>query len=148
MNPESAAHIHPSDQLQGEDAMISDRKGDENRVTLQSITDKIVHKSFYRVGETGPSDDGLMTRCVLTMQHGFMVDGFSACQTAERFDKDLGEQLAYDVAIRKLYELEAYLQMYLRWHDSHTREVQSPTEKIEQAFPGSQTIGEADDDGG
>lgn len=134
MNSESAAHIHPSERLQGEDALISDRKGDDNRVTLQSILDKIVDKAFYRVSSQGPDENGLMTRCILTMRNGFLIDGYSACQTREQFDKDLGEQLAFDNAVRDVYKLEAYLAMEKRFLG------QQAVKEVQQAFPGSETV--------
>ena len=51
-------------------------------------------------------NDGRTTICQLTLKNGFTVVGFSACVD---FDKELGQSIAKDNAVEKVWELEGYL---------------------------------------
>ena len=54
-------------------------------------------------------NDGRTTICQLTLQNGFTVVGFSACVDPKNYDKNLGESIAKDNALEKVWELEGYL---------------------------------------
>lgn len=71
------------------------------RVTLESMEAKIVSKHFV-------VHDGILTICILKMQNGFYVAGESAPASPENFNASLGEQFAYENAIRQLWKLEGY----------------------------------------
>ena len=46
--------------------------------------------------------------CSLTLKSGFVVIGKAACFSHDIFDEQMGCELAYQDAIRHLWELEAY----------------------------------------
>jgi len=71
------------------------------RVTLESMTAKIVSETYYR--------HSLLTICVLEMENGFYVVGESAPASAANYDANLGNKFAYENAIRQLWKLEGYL---------------------------------------
>lgn len=54
-------------------------------------------------------NDGRTTICQLTLKNGFTVVGFSACVDPKNFDKELGQSIAKDNAVEKVWELEGYL---------------------------------------
>lgn len=74
-----------------------------NRVTLDSISEKITKVEYHRIPGT------TLTLCVLTMENGFTVTGESACADPANFDQAMGESIAYDNAFDKLWALEGYL---------------------------------------
>ena len=71
-------------------------------VTLEDLTDKIHKADYHRIGET------TATVCSLTLKSGFVVIGQSACINSDMFDQEVGCEAAYQDAIQKLWELEAY----------------------------------------
>lgn len=54
-------------------------------------------------------NDGRTTICQLTLQNGFTVIGVSACVDPKNFDKEIGQNIAKDNAVEKVWELEGYL---------------------------------------
>jgi hypothetical protein len=50
-----------------------------------------------------------LTICVLTVTNGFMVVGKSAPASPANYDRCLGENIAFDDAIKQLWPLEGYL---------------------------------------
>ena len=54
--------------------------------------------------------DWTFTICVITLKNWFKVVWNSALLKQEDFDKEIWEQIAYEEAFEKLYELEAYKQ--------------------------------------
>lgn len=54
-------------------------------------------------------NDGRTTICQLTLQNGFTVIGSSACVDPKNFKKELGQSIAKDNAVEKVWELEGYL---------------------------------------
>ena len=60
--------------------------------------------ALYSVGQKlQPSPLGLLTFAVLVIDNGFTVTGQSACASPENFDRDIGNRLAYEDAITKLW---------------------------------------------
>ncbi len=51
-----------------------------------------------------------VTVCCLKLQNGFSVIGYSACIDEREFDSVTGEEEAKKDAVRKVYELEGYLE--------------------------------------
>ena len=49
-----------------------------------------------------------LTLCVLTLQNGFTVTGESACADPSMFDKEIGERISRDNAIKKIWPLMGY----------------------------------------
>jgi len=72
-------------------------------VTMDLIKSKIVKEQFHVF------DGTQLTVCVLTLENGFNVTGESACVSPENFNKEIGEKIARDNAIDKIWTLEGYL---------------------------------------
>jgi hypothetical protein len=52
---------------------------------------------------------------MITLENGYSVRGESACVDPTNFNKEIGENFAYEDAVRKIWPLEGYLlkeQMY------------------------------------
>ena len=81
---------------------IQDKKLNAPRLTPQLIDSKIAEKSFHKLTD-------VLTVCVITLQNGFTVTGESACASPENYDKDIGEQIAFNNARDKIWQLEGYL---------------------------------------
>ncbi len=75
-----------------------------NRVTLDSIRDKIAHMEYVY-----PQTTKHMTVAIVTMANGFVVIGKSAPADPANFDEKLGRTFAEEDAIRQLWQLEGYL---------------------------------------
>ena len=54
--------------------------------------------------------DWTFTICIITLKNWFKVVWTSVLLREEDFDKEIWEQLAYEEAFNKLWELEAYKQ--------------------------------------
>jgi hypothetical protein len=50
----------------------------------------------------------LLTICVLILQNGFTVIGFSACASPENFDAEIGRNIARENAVRQIWPLLGY----------------------------------------
>ncbi len=97
-------------------------------VTVQSIQENIQEAHYFTAYEgvlgerfhhtKAPDDDQgspvipetlkLLTLCVLVLRNGFTVLGQSACASPERYNKEIGEQIAYEDAIKKIWVLMGY----------------------------------------
>lgn len=51
---------------------------------------------------------GLLTFCVLVLQNGFTVTGESACASPENFDAEIGQRIARQNAVQKIWPLMGY----------------------------------------
>jgi len=72
------------------------------RVTMDYIDSLIVDKTyqvFY----------GRMTICILRLKNGYLVSGESCCVSEANFNQPLGENIAFQNAYDKIWELEGYL---------------------------------------
>lgn len=72
------------------------------KLTLDYIKSLIVNAEYQRFGDT-------LTVCVLTLRNGFTVTGESACINKAVFDAEIGQKVAYDNAVDKIWQLEGYL---------------------------------------
>ncbi len=75
-----------------------------NRVTLDSIKEKVSHTEFIY-----PEGAPHFTLAVVYLNNGFIVTGESAPADPENFDEQLGKEFAYENAIRKVWPMEGYL---------------------------------------
>ena len=50
----------------------------------------------------------LLTFCVLVLRNGFTVTGESACASPENFDAEVGEKIARQNAVNKIWPLMGY----------------------------------------
>jgi len=89
------------------------------RVSLADIEKRIAHRYFITAAGLADGSatgshvipDGLevVTVCMLVMRNGFVVIGLSAPASPENFNADLGRDLAYEHAVRQVWQLEGYL---------------------------------------
>ncbi len=73
------------------------------RVTEAEVLGSIVKKDFYVHAE------GTLTICVLTLKNGFTVTGESACADINNYKQDIGERIAYDNAVKKIWAFLGYV---------------------------------------
>lgn len=66
---------------------------------LESLVERIY---YHRVPDT------TVTICAITLKNGFTVVGESACIDPENFNHSIGEQVAYNNAFEKIWQLEGY----------------------------------------
>lgn len=74
------------------------------RVTLDGVHENIKDTQFIVV----PGSQ--LTICVLTLQNGYTVTGESACADPAMFNKEIGEKISKDNAIKKIWPLMGYAQ--------------------------------------
>lgn len=74
-----------------------------NRLTMGDILDVIKSASYTRLG------DSTTTVCQLTLKNGYTVTGESACIDPNLFNQAIGEKVAWDNAVDKIWQLEGYL---------------------------------------
>ena len=74
-----------------------------NRVTTDLIDSKIKGITTYRLPDT------TITVAVITMENGWMQEGFSACADPANFDEQIGKEMAINNAYDKIWPLEGYL---------------------------------------
>jgi len=79
------------------------------KITLEALEARITNKQFIVLPGT------TCTICNITLENGFSVRGEAACVDKRNFNLAIGEELAYDDAIRKLWPLEAYLLAEKQW---------------------------------
>lgn len=80
-----------------------------NHLTPALIEATVAEKTFFV--------EGVMTIAILKLQNGYTVMGQSACADPANYDKALGEKIAYDDAIKKIWPLEGYLLRQRLWED-------------------------------
>lgn len=73
------------------------------RLSPEKIEDKIASFSFQIL----PSGKSIV--CEISLVNGFTVRGDSAVVSKENFNEEIGKEIAYDNARKKIWELEAYL---------------------------------------
>lgn len=89
------------------------------RITPEHIEACIKSERYLNVGyalkQTGwacvtPDDPtNLLTFCVLALKNGFTVTGESACASLENFNAAIGQKIARQNAVQKIWQLEGYL---------------------------------------
>ena len=87
---------------QSTEEMIQEKNLNAPRLTPQLIQDTIQKCDFHKLTD-------VLTVCVLTLQNGFTVTGESACASPENYDKVIGEKIAKENAVEKIWMLEGYL---------------------------------------
>lgn len=75
----------------------------KDHLTQEDINAKIKDAKFTVL------EDGRTTICNLYLENGFTVRGESACVSKENFNQAIGEQIAFENAKEKVWELEGYL---------------------------------------
>lgn len=80
--------------------------GQDGIGNLNSPTIRV--KSEYVEGERILAPLDLLTFCVLVLRNGFTVTGESACASPENFDAELGQKIARQNAVNKIWPLMGY----------------------------------------
>ena len=88
------------------------------RVTPQDIERAITSEHYFTAGQaveqqTAPHEQiptplYLLTFCVLVLRNGFTVTGESACASPENFDAEIGQRIARENAVQKIWPLLGY----------------------------------------
>lgn len=88
-------------------------------VTRELIESCIKAKYFYRLGNavsaTNQADQehidrlNLTTHCVLILENDYTIVGSSACVDPASYVQDIGDYLAFEDAISKIWPLEGYV---------------------------------------
>lgn len=95
-------------------------KATGRRVTLEDVNDAIATEHFFRGSEAILPGQGpvramshatlqCMTFCVLVLTNGFSVTGQSACADPANYNKDIGERIARQDAVGKIWPLLGFL---------------------------------------
>lgn len=71
-------------------------------MTLERIESIIVKEEYHRLTP-------VLTVCVLTLANDFTVTGESACASPENFDEEIGQKIARQQAVNKVWMLEGYV---------------------------------------
>jgi hypothetical protein len=86
------------------------------RITPADIEANIRYETYFTAAEGAMQSDGdpgdealeLLTFCVLVLGNGFTVTGESACASPENFDKEIGQKIARQNAVAKIWPLMGY----------------------------------------
>ena len=104
--------------------LITEKKLTAPRITPDRIKEVIEDVQYFTAGDgaygyqtrdetvdtaTYPEALNLLTFCVITLKNGFTVTGESACASPENFNEEIGQKIAYDNAVNKIWPLEGYL---------------------------------------
>lgn len=81
---------------------IQDKNLNAPRLTPELIDSKIKDKSFHKLTDR-------LTVCVITLQNDFELTGESSCVSAENYNQEIGEKIAFENAREKIWLLEGYL---------------------------------------
>ena len=73
------------------------------KITTERVISRIVSVKYYNWPGT------TVTSCLVKLENGFSVRGDSACLSVELTDYDRGKALAYENAVRQVWQLEGYL---------------------------------------
>lgn len=90
------------------------------RVTPQDIEDNIVSEHYFgaldgiihvnggKLPDANNEALSLLTFCVLVLKNGFTVTGESACVSPENFNAEIGQKVARENAVHKIWPLMGY----------------------------------------
>lgn len=73
------------------------------RLTPEDVYSKIKGKTFTNL----PS--GKCVICEITLMNGYTVRGEAACVSPENFNQEIGNEVAFEDARDKIWQLEGYL---------------------------------------
>ena len=82
--------------------MIQDKGLNAPRLNPLHIENTVAKEEFHKLTD-------VLTVCVLTLRNGFTVTGESACASPANYDKEIGEKVAKENAMEKIWLLEGYL---------------------------------------
>ena len=82
------------------------------KVDIEKIKSKILFIRSQRMGRK-------TTVVMLTMENGMEIIGSSACVNPDDYNEKRGEEIAYENALKKLIEMEAYMLSELQNTEKH-----------------------------
>lgn len=82
---------------------INEKNLNAPRISPKAIDSKIRQIDYYQF----PNNKD--TVCLITLVNGFTVLGRSACVSPENFDKEIGQEIAFENAREQIWQLEGYL---------------------------------------
>lgn len=85
------------------EAQIQAKNLNAPRLTPADIDAQIKYCEYWIVPNT------TTTVCAMILQNNFVVTAMSAAASMENFDKEIGEQVAYENARQQIWALEGYL---------------------------------------
>ena len=104
--------------------LITEKKLTAPRITPDRIKEVIEDVQYFTAGDgaygyqtrdetvdtaTYPEALNLLTFCVITLKNGFTVTGESSCASPENYNQEIGQKIAYDNAVNKIWPVEGYL---------------------------------------
>lgn len=99
-----------------EKAIISNGAAVAPRITPKDIENNIAYETYFTAadgakegdGDPGPEELSRLTFCVLVLSNGFTVTGESACASPENFNAKIGQKIARENALQKIWPLMGY----------------------------------------
>lgn len=85
------------------------------RVTPEQVGGSIVGETYTVL------PNGRTTVCQLTLYNGFTVEGQSACVSDENFNAEIGNKIARQNAVEKIWPLLGFLLAQKIWEWSHAK---------------------------
>jgi hypothetical protein len=95
------------------------------RVTLEDVENAIIAEHYFTASDgvfgakvfadsvspnpAAPATHALLTFCVLTLWNGYTVTGQSACADPANYKKDIGDRIARQDAVNKIWPLLGYV---------------------------------------
>ncbi|MBR0573691.1 MULTISPECIES: Gp49 family protein [Pasteurellaceae] len=73
----------------------------KNYLTKEYLESLVVKTEYHRLTQS-------LTVCVLTLKNGFEVLGQSAVADPNNYNQEIGENIAYEDAFGKIWQLEGY----------------------------------------
>lgn len=73
-----------------------------NKLEMGDILGQVVRTDYVIM------PDGRTTICQITLKNGFTVRGESSCVDISNFNKAIGEKIAWENALDKIWQLEGY----------------------------------------
>lgn len=113
-----------------------EERAEAPRVSLAQVESQVLHEFYFTAAEGVCGKDGshrlagkakaleLLTFCTLVLRNGFTVVGLSACADPRNYKRDIGERVAKEDAMRKIWPLLGY-------------ELRTRLDRAEQAFGGA-----------
>lgn len=88
----------------------------KNSLTKEDIMKKIVKTEYTAL------EDGKTTIANVYLENGYTVQGSSACVDPANYNKRMGESIAFENAVDKVWQLEGYLLAQHLYEEKHIDE--------------------------
>lgn len=95
-----------------------EERAEAPRVTLNDVKSSILFAYYFTAADAIAGKGGFMvgkseslnhlTFCVLVLKNGFTVVGQSACADPKNYQKDIGDRIAYENALKNIWPFLGY----------------------------------------